>query len=397
MKSLLFLCAVLSFLLVLHYALFRSIIHFFNIRHPVAVILLYAAMVLLTFAFASAFFLLHWRESPWTIGYYRFAAVWTGFFIQLLMAVAVAWAVIGVARLAGHPLKPGALAAILLAAAIGYGIYGIWNAFHPRVRDLAVTLQDLPKSWENRTIVQLSDVHLGHLHGRKFADRLVDRINALAPDLIVITGDLFDGMGGPFESFIPILNRLRANRGIYFVTGNHEHYIGIDRALSLLKKIRLRVLDNECIEIDGLEIIGVSYPGIGSLADIANLPGKKNPRHARLLLFHTPTNMQANGGDFMDRQFSTYWRPDTTFALNRKTGADLQLSGHTHHGQIFPFNFITRLLYGGHDFGLTRAGDLRIYTTCGTGSWGPPMRTGNLPEIVKITLFSGSGLAAEPD
>ncbi len=388
MKTLLFLTAVLLFLFAIHFALFRSLIYFFGIRRPLATRSLYTAMTLLTFAFITAFSLLRWQESIWTIGYYKFAAAWMGFLIQLLMAVAATWTIIAFIRLTGRKFKPQALAVVMLAAAAGFGIYGIWNAFHPQVRDISVTVRKLPPSWENRTIVQLSDVHLGHMHGLRFAQQLVDRVNALDPDLILITGDLFDGMGGTFESFIAPLNRLRAKQGIFFITGNHEHYIGIDRALALLKKIRLHVLDNEWINIDGLEIVGVSYPGIVSLADIANLPEEKDPEHARLLLFHTPTNMKSEKSDLMDRHFSTYWMPDTTFALNRQIGADLQLSGHTHHGQIFPFNFVTRLLYGGHDYGLSRAGDLLIYTTCGTGSWGPPMRTGTTPEIVRITLTS---------
>ena len=148
------------------------------------------------------------------------------------------------------------------------------------------------------------------------------------------------------------------------------------------------MLDNELIDVDGLQIIGVSYPGISRIEDIRNLNPAEGAETTRILMFHTPTNLLKNSGGRAERHVSAYWRPDTSFALNKKLHVDLQLSGHTHHGQIFPFNFVTQWLFKGYDYGLNRSGDFQIYTTCGTGSWGPPMRSPIRPEIVLIRLYT---------
>lgn len=385
-KSVLFLGAVLLFIFGMHYAVFKSAANFFHIVSLPAKTFLYTIMVLLTFSFITAFFLIHWRETGWTILFYKFAATWMGFLIHFLVAVAIAWLVIGLSAMTGSPVNRRIMAVLFLAAASGFSLYGIWNAFHPRIREITVAVRNLPQAWNNARVVQLSDMHLGNFHGMAFAERVIAKVNALEPDLILITGDLFDGMGGPYRSFIEPLNRLRARKGIFFVTGNHEHYIGIRRAQALLRQLRLRVLDNETVEIDGLRIVGVSYPGIGSLSEVAGVQNEKYPRKPMILMFHTPTDLRLKDGDHVDRHFSTYWMPDTSFELTRKLDPDLQLSGHTHQGQLFPFPLLTRRLYRGHDYGMIRVGGMMLYTTSGTGSWGPPMRSGTRSEVVLIRL-----------
>jgi len=173
------------------------------------------------------------------------------------------------------------------------------------------------------------------------------------------------------------------------VTGNHEYYIGLSRALAALAQTRINVLQCEAVEMDGLQIIGIGYPGIAETREIRGLDNLADPssmRRPRILLFHTPTNMIPADGDGMGRHVSTYWVPETDFTPAQKLGVNLQLSGHTHAGQFFPFGYLTRLLYKGYDFGLKGSGAFSIYTTCGVGTWGPPMRTGNRPEIVAINL-----------
>lgn len=387
-KAILFLSVVILVLFAMHYAVFKSMACFFAVTRPWVKSLLYTVMVLLTFSFITAFLLLQWHENPFTIGYFIFAGTWMGLLIHLLAAVGVTWILVGAARLTGFPLNTKILAAAVLSIAVLACLYGAYSAFHPRVKEITVAMPNLPAQWQDRTLVHVSDTHLGHVHGVSFTRRLVSRINALDPDLVFITGDLFDGMGGPFEKIAEPLTRLRAKKGIFFVTGNHEHYTGIDRALAVIRKTPLQVIDNRCVTIDGIDIIGVSYPGIKSAADIRGLPTPEETpgRRPRLLLFHTPTNLRFNTADHMQQHFSTYWMPDTGFALNKALGIDLQLSGHTHHGQIFPVNLITGLLYRGHDYGLTRDGRFQLYTTCGAGTWAAPMRTAGRPEIVSIRL-----------
>ena len=386
LKFILFLAFSLSLLFSMHYAFFRSCIYFFQLNRTTVKLIIYAAMVLLTFAFIAAFMLVHWRENFWTISYYKFAAAWMGFLIHALVAIGAAWLLLGICRLLGLAIPARAIAAVLMIIAAAGSVFGLWAAFHPVVHDVSIPVRNLPPAWENRTIIQLSDVHLGHMHGSNFARRVVDLVNAQNPDLVVVTGDLLDGMGGPYARNLKPFDDIQASQGMFFVTGNHEHYVGLNQALRLIEKTPLKILDNEAVEIDGLELVGVSYPGIKSTSVIKDFYFPKKPGKARIALFHTPTEMGIGVENIEERHFTNYWMPDTTFVLNKTLDADVQLSGHTHHGQLFPINFITRLLYAGHDYGLTKDGDFQLYTTSGTGTWGPPMRTAGRCEIVRIRL-----------
>jgi predicted MPP superfamily phosphohydrolase len=337
----------------------------------------------------ASFFLLRWQENQFTICFYKLAAVWTGSFVNLLLAVLLSGLISAVIRLAGGYPSTRLIGAGWIILALLFSAYGAWNAFHPKIKKITIEIANLPDQWQNKTIVQLSDIHLGHFYTVDYLNNLVINVNALKPDLIFITGDLFDGMAAEIARFTYPLNQFKAEKGVYFITGNHESYIGLDRALTVLKNTGIRILENEVIDIEGLLVIGISYPGLEATAQIDGLEkldqttADKKPR---ILLFHTPTNIRPKDGDGLNRHFATYWVPDTTFTLAKKLGIDLQLSGHTHAGQIFPFGYLTKLIYKGFDYGLHRHGNLSIYTTSGVGTWGPPMRTGNSPEIVRITL-----------
>jgi len=211
----------------------------------------------------------------------------------------------------------------------------------------------------------------------------------LNPELVLITGDLFDGMSGNLTSFVEPLNTLKAQRRIFYVTGNHETYIGVRRALDILEKTKINVLRNEVVELDGLQVVGISYPGVSGTENMQSLRkswADFSTGKPRLLLFHTPTNIKRKDENGHDAHSSAYWAPDTSLAVNKEIGISLQLSGHTHKGQVFPFGYLTKLIYKGYDYGLHSEGSFSIYTTSGVGTWGPPMRTGNSPEIVVIKL-----------
>ncbi len=256
-------------------------------------------------------------------------------------------------------------------AAVGltvlYSAYGVANAYHPRIVRFKVRIKNLPPGWQGKKLVQLSDVHLGRVLGADFLARTVAKVNAQNPAMVLITGDLFDGADGNLEELVAPLNRLVAPQGIYFVTGNHETYLGVQRSCAALRNTPVRVLADERVVIDGLQVIGVSYPerghSLGFTEKMAKLHGF-DPALPSILLYHSPTQV----------------------AEAKAAGINLQLSGHVHQGQIFPLQFITRLMFGRHYHGLHVEGDYTLYTSSGTGGWGPTMRTGNHPEIVVIHL-----------
>ncbi len=385
----LFLSFFLTLTLLSHYAMFRFIIRWLGITHPILKSTLLATCLVLGISFMAAFLLLRWTENPWTILYFRLSAVWFALSIKITLAAGAAWLVYAIVRMVGiGPSSFPYLASTCIILALGWSAYGFWTAFHPIVKRVEIPLERLPDQWRGKTIIQLSDVHLGHFHGTASMDRLAERVNSLQPDLVVITGDLFDGMIDGMSEFESPLKRLRARHGVFFVTGNHETYAGLQRCLDIIARTGIRVLFNEVVEIDGLYLMGVAYPGIHDKSDIRGFGNASMPAPGLqpcILLFHTPTDIRRD--NTRDRRSATYFHPDTSFALSKELGVSLQLSGHSHQGQIFPFNLLTNWIYNGYDYGLHREESFAVYTSSGVGTWGPPMRSsGEPPEIVAITL-----------
>jgi predicted MPP superfamily phosphohydrolase len=384
----LFLAVFLTLTCAAHFSLYRFALRSLAIAHPTAKMILLAFFSVLAISFMAAFFLLRWTQAPWAVGFYRFAAVWFALSVKLVLAATVAWLLYGLLRAFGGPDSAFRfLSAGCVSLALVWAAHGFWSAFHPIVTHVEVPLERLPDRWRNRTIVQLSDVHLGHFHTPASMERLAARVNAIAPDLVVVTGDLFDGMSDGRPEFVEPLKKLSARFGVLFVTGNHEGYAGLRSCLEFVERAGIRVLFNEVVDVDGLNVLGIAYPGIKDRSEIRgldrvlDLPDRQRPL---ILLFHTPTDIRQDGTQ--DRRTTTYWQPDTSFALSKELGVSLQLSGHTHKGQIFPFGYLTGWIYKGMDYGLHREGGFSLYTSSGVGTWGPPMRTGTAPEIVVITL-----------
>lgn len=388
-KILIFLAVILALTVGAHLLFYKAVIGAFAINSPALKTTLFILLVMLALSFMASFFMLQWQENPLTIGFYKFSAIWIGLFLYLLPAMLIGWVIIAVIRLAGSSPPACWIAVACIVGAVLYSAYGIWNAYHPRIQKFTVRIENLPDQWKNKTIVQLSDVHLGHFYGTGFLNSLVRQVNDLDAEMVLITGDLFDGMSKSISHFADGLGRLKAKKGVYFITGNHEIYVGLHQALKVLEKANFKFLNNEVIDVDGLQIMGIGYPGIQGKHEIRglkNMPANSTNRRPLIMLFHTPTNIRPKAGDGVDHHFATYWVPDTSFTFNKEIGVDLQLSGHSHAGQMFPFGYLTRLIYKGYDYGFHRLSRFAIYTTSGVGTWGPPMRTGNTPEIVAIDL-----------
>lgn len=365
LNAIIFLIFALVVLFGLNYFLCWTIINFFSISGSLVKSIILLIIFLLTISFITSSALAHVYENSFTRVLYGLSSYWLGLFANLILACLAAWLVLWLARAAGIAPNKIILGAAVFLLALACSLYGVWNGFNPIVKNIDVEIKNLPPQWKRKKIVQLSDIHLGHINRVEFLSRIVEKINAVKPDLIVITGDLFDGMDGDLSVFAGELNKLAAPA--YFVTGNHETYLGLAKADSALGKTKIKILNDEMTELDGLQLIGASYPAMGDKKDIKQfiLSLKKfNPQAPNILLYHTP--YQAD--------------------LIKDSGIDLQLSGHTHDGQIFPINLITKLIYGKFNSGLAKVGDLTVYTSSGTGTWGPPMRTGSKSEITVINL-----------
>jgi len=349
-----------------HALLWYILIKFF---HLVSVPAQLVAALILLFFLASAIlssYLIHKCDNLFTRGYYMFSGFWIGLFVNLVLAAGLIAIIKLIGHFAGFPIPDAAVKIFFIAAGLLISLIGVYRATIPRITEYEVSIKDLPDTWNNKTIVQISDVHLGPVYRQRFFYRLIDRINILKPAAVFITGDLFDGMESDFAWLNHPLNRLEAPRGIYYGFGNHDLYLGFDRVVSLLKGNKVIILDNRLEMVDGLQLIGVNY----SFSNDFNLEKAildqvgYNEKAPSILLFHAPKNI----------------------ALAKSAGIDLQLSGHTHDGQMWPFNLIAKWAHQGYGYGLFTEGDFNLVVNGGAGSWGPPMRTAARSEIVKIIL-----------
>jgi uncharacterized protein len=245
----------------------------------------------------------------------------------------------------------------------------------PTVKEVPVRLARLPPALSGFTLAQISDLHVGPSIREKEVRRVVDLANALRPDAVVITGDLVDASVPELRAAVGHLARLQARRGVYFVTGNHEYYAGAGPWLAELRRLGIRTLENELVTL------GDRTPG-GSSFDLA---GVNDWSVARGEEGRWPALDEAIRGRDPARSLVLLAHQPRGLAEAVAGGVELQLSGHTHGGQIFPWNFVVSAVYP-YSKGLYRHGDGQIYVSCGAGFWGPPMRLGAPAEVAKIVL-----------
>ena len=261
--------------------------------------------------------------------------------------------------------------------------YGVWNALHPVVRHYEVSIDKAGGTERTLHVVMLGDIHLGRIVNAKRLAAMVERVNTLHPDLVLLAGDTIDEDVGPFaEQQMPaVFHRLQSRLGCYAIFGNHE-YIGgqaaeASRSISEAGVIVLR--DQTRLVDDSFYLVGRD--------DRSSPRANHHPR--------APLSALLQG---VDRTRPIIMLDHQPFHLEEaeEAGIDLQLSGHTHRGQLYPNNYITHRMFE-DDWGYLRKGATQYIVTCGFGTWGPPLRTGNSPEIVDITLHftGGSSLSRE--
>jgi len=244
------------------------------------------------------------------------------------------------------------------------------------VRKVNVALKRLPASMSGVRIVQLTDVHIGPTIGRAWLAGIVGRVNALDPDVVVITGDLVDGSVEALREHVAPLADLRAKYGVYFVTGNHEYYSGAEAWMEELARIGVRVLRNERVSI-------------GEGAASFDLAGVDDWTGGSYVKGHGPDLTKAVAGRDASRELVLLAHQPRQIFEAVAAGVGLQISGHTHGGQIFPATMFVRLQQP-FVAGLDRLGETQIYVSRGTGYWGPPMRVGAPAEITLLELRSAA-------
>lgn len=280
--------------------------------------------------------------------------------------------------------------AFYMLSADSYWLYGTsalyWVLFLPVVLAFAgfmpiqrgpyvdfQTIRDsrLPKLFENLKVVQISDLHISMFLQQGLLDRMLKKLSQLKPDLIVMTGDIIDGPVKEHKPEIEKLRGLKAPLGVFYVPGNHEYFWGVEKSLQALRALGFHVLINDAVAIkrgdEEFLVAGVPDP-------------------AARLFRKEPENFEKLDKHLKDKQFRLLLShtPDLAEPANKK-GYHLQLSGHTHGGQFFPWNLLIYLFHK-HNRGLYKVGDLNLYVNQGTGYWGPALRLGTHCEITELSL-----------
>lgn len=385
-----------AILFLTHFFLYKAVVRIFAITNPGILFFLKAVFSVLAVSFVVVSLFIFSYSSILAKIFYIIAATWLGFFYFFLWAAIIFYIIHRAFKLAPlnppagggsrgdypllAPLKKGGrgdyslifslatnqklLAIILFSLAVLVGAYSIVNARNVRVTEIVVALPNLPLAWQGRRAVWISDTHLGPVRNYGFAKRIVKMASELKPDMVFIGGDLYDGTAGNLEKLAVPFGNIAAPLGIYFITGNHEGFGENGKYLEAAQRAGMRVLNNEMVDVDGVQIIGIDYMEARKKENFQSILRSVNldKRRPSILLKHSSFHIE----------------------VGAEEGVSLQLSGHSHAGQIFPMGYITSWIFKDYDYGLKKYGDMIVYTSGGAGTWAIPMRLGAMPEIVVI-------------
>lgn len=301
---------------------------------------------------------------------------WVSFLLVLTLArdlilLLTLWppALAGAHALVNRAGVPLVLAASLLAMAVG----ALAALRGPHVKRVHLAVEGLHPDLDGFRIVQITDLHVGHTIGARYVERVVQLSEALAPDLVALTGDMVDGPVARLAAEVAPLRRLAAAGRAFFVLGNHDCYSGAEPWLAHFRAMGMRALLNEPATVTK----GAARLLVGGVVDPA------------LALSHRGAeprpDLAAQGGEAADFRLLLAHNPRIA-PLAARAGFDLQISGHTHAGQFFPWTLAVHLVHSPHVAGLSREGRMRVYVSAGTGTWGPPVRFGSSPELTLLQL-----------
>jgi len=356
-------------LVIVHLAVYATLVAAFGIGGAWLKIL----FIVLALTFVSASALSHFYKGTLVDRYYQFSAYWFGLIHFLFGAAVIFYFTLDVFYAHDVYVSPALVGGIAFGAAFLLHLYGTVHSQRPEVTRVKVPFASLPgfraDFWKGKKIVFVSDFQLGNIYREKFTARVAAKINTLDPYVILIGGDLYDGVVCDEEKLIEPLRTLHPPGGVYFITGNHEYYLpDVPGALTAIRAAGITVLDDRKIDLGGgVDLVGVDYRSVHKRDDFKKVLERIGVDRTRpsILLKHEPTDLD----------------------VAADAGVSLTLSGHTHHGQIFPLMIFTWQIYRGFDYGLKRLGVMQVFTSSGAGTWGPPLRLGTKSEIVLVEFI----------
>ncbi len=359
-----FLIVIQSIITFVHWVVWRVLDTHWPLTGPAHTI---AFAFLIAFSFSFLTFNILTRLVPGNITrtLYFYAAMWLGTVHFLFLAAVLLSGTSLIANIFDIPLSPW-IAPLFFMGALGMNGFALWSGFQIHPRHYAVALPNLPEYWVGKKIAFFADTHFGNVHREQTAVDIVRLLEKENPALILMGGDFFDGPPIEAERVTIPFRSLTARIPTYFVSGNHEEYGDTIGFLRALQSAGFRVINDRRVEEQGLQIVGLDFMTT------------RTPEATAMVMLHLMVN------DALPTIVLKHIPRNITQLVDG--GADLTLHGHTHEGQMWPFSWITWLIYQGYDFGLKPYGDALVYTTSGSGSWGPPQRLGTAAEIALFTL-----------
>lgn len=357
-----FFISIVSFILALvHFVIFKVAVSIFSLSGA-GKLVIGIILTILCLSFILASILSSYFDNSFSRIFYKASAIWLGLATYLFLASCFYVLLTQIFKLFSIGTSMEWLGILFFVLAIITSVYGVIHARSLVIKNIDVTLPNLPTSWQGKRAVWISDIHLGAIYDEDFLKNIVVKINEINPDIVFIGGDLYDGTKVDTVEIIKPLADLHPTLGKYFITGNHEEFRNNTTYLEAVRSVGVRALNNEIVNVNDLQLIGVddrdSINTEKFKSILANLNINKNK--TSILLKHQPFQL----------------------AEAEKAGVSFQISGHTHRAQMFPLNIFTNLIYKGYDYGLKRYNNMAVYTSSGVGTWGPPLRVGSDSEIV---------------
>ncbi len=336
--------------LAVNYCIFYGIASIFGLKHG---LIFYLLLIIAAISYPVAALIERIISNNLTRIFYTGASAWMGISFYLLTFMAVYF-------LASIFIKiPGQTSGIIIIViSLGLSAYSLINSLYLDVKKIEIPLKHLKKDMK---VVQLSDIHIGSIRNSSYMEVIVQKTNEINPEIVFITGDMVDGSAKLHTHTFAAINKLKSP--VFFITGNHETYEGLDEVFRVLRKTKMKILRDEMVECKGIQIIGVEYSFERNHMEKVISKLEIDNKKSSIVLYHLPRELKS--------------------AAN--AGLGLQLSGHTHAGQMLPFNYLVRLMFR-YMQGLYNYHGTYLYVSPGTGTWGPPMRLGSRCEVTEIIL-----------
>lgn len=333
---------------------------------------------------AIAYFIGRWLENyflnTWTDIIVWYGAFWLGLVVYAFISLVAIDFIKSILLIINHDLSNfvsnyvqfkfiiGLIVSGLILFVLGLGYI---NASHPAIKQLNLYIDKIGQTQKKWNIVMVSDVHLGSIINKSRAADLVDGINRLQPDIVLLVGDTIDEDLGPVkkQDLGNVLKNIKSVHGVYAVTGNHEYIGGVESAVKYLEDHSIILLQDQSLDLGDIVLVGRKDKMAEAMKDTK-----------RLSLIDLLADVDTNKAIvLMDHE------PASIIEVSQDARVDLELSGHTHNGQMWPFNFITKAIYE-ISWGYKKINKTQFYVSSGWGTWGPPIRTGNSPELVNLII-----------